>query len=42
MTENTENLLLEYLRAMRARLDNIDVRLNGIDTCLAAIKTYQA
>jgi len=42
MTENTENLILEYLRAMRARLDSIDVRLDGIDTRLATIEAHQA
>jgi len=42
MTENTENLILEYLRAMQARLDSIDVRLDGIDTRLATIEAHQA
>jgi len=31
MTDNTETLILEYLRAIRAMLHSIDVRLDGIE-----------
>jgi archaellum component FlaC len=46
MTDETENLVLEPLRGMRAdmgaidkRLDGIDARLDGIDSRLEAIET---
>ena len=46
MTAETENLVLELLRGMRAdiaatnrRLDGIDKRLDGIDERLEAIET---
>jgi len=49
MTENTENLVLEYLRAMRGdigdikgRLDRMDLRLSAIEQTIGSLYALSA